>query len=220
MISVIIPTYNEESNIKNLICQVKQLKIPIQIIVADGGSSDKTLDIVKYNDVLLVKSDKGRAKQMNEGVKKATGNFLLFLHADTILPLGFESELVIFIKEEVNAANFRLQFDSTSNFLKANAFFSRFKNNCFQYGDQALWIRKELFLELKGFNEEFPILEDNDIIQRIKKRVHFCKSKLTITTSARTYKQKGVVKLQFTYYLVYCLYSFGFSPKKLKKYFL
>ena len=154
MISVIIPTYNEEEQIRNTIRQLWANDHSNQIgeiIVSDGGSSDDTLAIARSEGVsALLSPKKGRSAQMNYGASRATQGILFFLHADTTPPADFTADISEAVLEGFDAGCYRLCFDHPHWFLRANCWFTRFDVNAFHYGDQSLFIKRDLFEKLNG----------------------------------------------------------------------
>ena len=162
--SVIIPALNEEEAIGSTIEDLVQNHSPEEILVADAGSIDRTVAIAsRYARV--IEAPRGRAKQMNEGVKRSEADAFLFLHADTKLPPGgLEDARQILASGKARAGRFRLRFDSEDLFLKLYAFYTRFP--FFSYGDQGFFVTRELFEELHGYDEAVPF-EDIDFYRRL-----------------------------------------------------
>ena len=174
MISIIIPTYNEADQIAETIRKTNagNGNHELEIIVVDGGSIDDTVAIAKKCGATVVVSEqKGRAAQMNIGASVANYEVLYFLHADCIPPKNFTSQILRAYKEGAKSGCFRLQFDYDHWFLKANAWFTRFNVNAFRFGDQSLFVTKEVFQKARGFKEELVIMEDQEIIQRLNTTV-------------------------------------------------
>lgn len=219
MISVIIPTYNEEAHIKATIRKLWQHdegNLIKEIIIADGGSTDTTVTIAKTEGVKIVISHKrGRAAQMNFGASFASENILYFLHADTIPPEYFTSDIANAIKQSFDAGCFMLSFDYNHWFLKANCWFTRFDVNAFRYGDQSLFVKQTTFKEVNGFCEKHIVFEDYDIIKQLKKHGAFVIIKKPVITSARKYLDNGIFKMQGIFYLMYFLYRFGVTQQRL-----
>jgi rSAM/selenodomain-associated transferase 2 len=219
MFSVIIPTYNEEAHIKGTIQRVWAADVANlvkQIIVVDGGSGDATVAIAKSEGVLAVVSPKkGRAAQMNFGASLSSGDILYFLHADTIPVAGFTGEIKSCLEKGYEAGCFMLAFDHPHWFLKANCWFTRFDVDAFHYGDQSLFIRRELFNHVNGFCEKHIVFEDYEIIKKLKKKGRFAIIKRPVVTSARKYLDNGIFKMQGIFYLMYFLYKFGWSQRRL-----
>ena len=168
MVSVVIPAYNEEKalphTVRALLCQCDDYEV---IIVVDGGSTDRTRETLTefgfhHPSRLLLAAPRGRASQMNVGAKEAHGDWLLFLHADTILPPGAIQRLnETEADQSIQAGGFMHQFSGDDWRLKLISFVDNFR--CIRsriiYGDQALFVRRALFEQLGGFPNQ-PILED------------------------------------------------------------
>lgn len=219
MISVVIPTYNEEKHIQATIENIRRndtAHIVQEIIVIDGGSIDATSGIASNMGAkALVSPKKGRSAQMNFGASVAGEEILYFLHADTIPPPNFSADILNAIKDGHSAGCFMLKFDHPHWFLKANCWFTRFDVNAFRYGDQSLFVNRNLFNTLNGFSEQHIIFEDYDIIKRIREKGSFCIIKKPVITSARKYLENGIFKMQGIFYLMYFLYRFGYSQSRL-----
>jgi rSAM/selenodomain-associated transferase 2 len=219
MISVIIPTYNEEAAIKATIRRTWQRdadNLISEVIVADGGSTDLTIDIARSEGVnVLVSARKGRAAQMNAGAAKATGEILYFLHADTIAPPAFTADIMNAINMGYIGGCYRLSFDYDHWFLKANAWFTRFNANAVRFGDQSLFVRKEVFQKAGGFREDLLMMEDQEIIHRIKKQGKFKVINRSVVTSARKYLDNGVFRMQGIFFRIWAMYYLGYSQQQM-----
>ena len=219
-ISIIIPTYNEAGVIEQLLeylfVNAASAHL-IEIIVVDGKSEDSTAALAKKAGARVIASDKrNRAAQMNRGAEHAQGDILYFLHADSYPPPGFTSDIVNAVLAGNSSGSYRLSFDNNHWFLKLNCWFTRFDISAFRYGDQSLFITKTCFNAAGSYNEDYELMEDNEIAGRVRKECpdHIIIKK-TITTSARRYLKNGIFRLQFIYYLIFLLYSLGFSQKQL-----
>ena len=220
MISIIIPTYNEADQINQTIKRVQELTAgeDIEIIITDGGSVDETILIATACGAKVIMSEhKGRAAQMNAGALVADGEILYFLHADSIPPKGFIPEILKECKNGAVSGCFRLAFDHSHWFLKANAWFTRFDINAIRFGDQSLFVTKEVFKKCGGFREDLLVMEDQEIIHRIKNHGKFIVMNDTVTTSARKYIDNGVYRMQGIFYRIWVLYYLGYSQERLLK---
>jgi rSAM/selenodomain-associated transferase 2 len=219
MISVIIPVYNEESYITATIKQLwenDEDNLMKEIIIVDGGSTDKTTEKAKSEGVTVVSSlKKGRAAQMNYGASLANGEILYFLHADTIPPKGFSNDILTAFNKGYSAGCYRLSFDHDHWFLKANCWVTRYNVDFIRFGDQSLFVTKSKFVEVGGFCEKHIVLEDQDIIKRLKKIARFTVIKKPVLTSARKYLENGIYKTQGIFFIIYFMYRLGFSQQKL-----
>jgi rSAM/selenodomain-associated transferase 2 len=218
MISIIIPTFNEASQITMTIGKLNGISGGnlFEIIVSDGGSTDNTIALARQAGAIVVCSPrKGRAAQMNVGASFAKGEVLYFLHADTIPPDGYLTDIKEAIANGYPAGCFTLSFDHPHWFLKANCWFTQFDVNAIRFGDQSLFATKASFEKSGGFSEEHIVLEDQELIKRLRRYVRFKVIKKPVVTSARKYLENGVYKTQGIFFIIYLLYVAGFSQEKL-----
>lgn len=222
-ISVIIPVYNEEKTISKLLdylFEIKNAEITNEIIVVDGGSKDKTIEVLKsFVDVKIFHSEKGRAKQMNFGAKKALSEILYFLHCDTFPPKKFDYDIVNQVQKGKLSGCFKMKFDHNHIVLKASQWFTRFNFQAFRGGDQSLFVEKQLFEKINGFKENLMIYEDNELISRLYKNSKFTVIQKNVTTSTRKYLKNGVWTLQFHFMMIHIKFWLGSSQKKLVAYY-
>jgi rSAM/selenodomain-associated transferase 2 len=241
MISIVIPILNEEANIGRLLVHLIENSTPqniSEIIVVDGGSSDNSLEIIQDflsgraesrpkdlstalegTTIALLKSEKGRARQMNLGAKSATGSILYFLHADSFPPKHFDQFIISEVKKGHLAGCFKMQFDSSHWWLKLAGWLTQFKWRACRGGDQSQFITKDLFNEIGGFNEDFIVYEDNDLINKLYDLKQFMVIQEWITTSARRYSKNGVLKLQKHFWIIHLKKFFGSSALELNRYY-
>jgi len=228
MISIIIPVFNEQGTIVTLLDYISKsssIKNISDVIVVDGGSQDKTrqiVDLYAKNSIVnlrLISSEKGRARQMNKGARSATGSILYFLHADSFPPKSFDESIISEIKKGNKAGCFRMKFDNNHPLLKFSQWFTRFNVKLFRGGDQSLFISNALFDQMNGYNEDYFIYEDCEFINRLYKEHDFTIIPDYIRTSARKYDQIGTWKLQYHFAVIHLKNSFGLSPKKLHQYY-
>jgi rSAM/selenodomain-associated transferase 2 len=221
MISIIIPTYNEADHIKTTIQRLwnyDEYNLIKEIIIADGGSSDNTLKEAKMEGVkTLVCPVKGRAAQMNHGAQSASAEILYFLHADTIPPRNFTLEIGNAIDAGATGGCFMLAFDYDHWFLRANCWFTQFNIDAVRFGDQSLFVTREAFKKAGGFCEKHIVLEDQEIVKRVKSIGRFAIIKKPVITSARKYMHNGIYKTQGIFFLIYFMYALGFSQQQLVK---
>ena len=218
--SIIIPTYNEADQIANTIKIVQDAndQHQIEIIVADGGSTDDTINVAQQCGATVVRSErKGRAAQMNKGASVAKHNMFYFLHADSIPPNNFTTQILRAYKNGAKSGCFRLAFDYEHWFLKANAWFTRFNVNAVRFGDQSLFVTKEVFQKSGGFREDLLMMEDQEIIHRIKKYGRFKVMNDYVTTSARKYLDNGIYRLQAIFFRIWFLYYLHYPQERLLK---
>nr|WP_299824394.1 TIGR04283 family arsenosugar biosynthesis glycosyltransferase [uncultured Pontibacter sp.] len=207
----------EEKNIAALLEFLKQHTNPeTEIIVADGGSTDATRSIAERAGAkVILCSGRGRAPQLNQGAAIAEGAVLYFLHADTYPPQNFEASIKQAVRQGYSSGCFRLKFNTSHWFLNLNAWFTRFDVDALRFGDQSLFVTSEVFKQIGGFREQMLLLEDQEIVKRLRKVTTFKVLGQYVTTSCRKYKQVGVYKLQAGYFLIYALYRLGFAQQRL-----
>ena len=222
-ISIIIPTLNESETISGLLEHILQNTSRSnisEIIIVDGGSTDRTNEIVsKYSELTLISSPKGRAKQMNMGAKNANGEILYFLHADSLPPKNFDIDIIDHIRNGKLAGCFRMKFDSKHWWLKLAGWFTQFNWKLCRGGDQSLFITSNLFNEIGKFDESFNIFEDYELISELYKRNQFTVIQKWLTTSARKYEFNGVWRLQYHFWMLYLKKMLGASPEELYTYY-
>ncbi len=217
-ISVIIPTCNEEEHIGELIQFILQYgkQSVNEVIVADGHSQDNTLSVAKQAGALpLLSPKKSRAAQMNYGACAATGDVLYFVHADVQLLPCFTEDIINAIHAGYPTGCYRYQFDSPRRLLQANAYFTRFNGIMCRGGDQTLFITKEIFNLLNGFNEAYVVMEDYDMIQRIQRQFPFKIIPKDILVSARKYDNNSWAKVQVANLVAFLQYFLNRSPEKI-----
>lgn len=220
-ISLIIPVLNEEDQIGNIIQRLRDLQSGNvkEIIVVDGGSDDRTVEVAESAGATIVHSKRGRAKQMNAGAVKAKGDLLYFLHADTVPPEFYDREIVNAVIGGYDFGCFRLQFDWDHPLLNVYSWFTRFKSTGLRFGDQSLFVTKRIFEKAGGFNENLIVMEDQEIYRRLHLHGKFYLAEQNVITSARKYKEIGPVKLQFMFSLIWLGYYTGFKQNTLVNFY-
>jgi rSAM/selenodomain-associated transferase 2 len=219
-ISVIIPTLNEASNIKATILST-QASINIEVIVVDGGSTDNTVDISQSLGVKVIFSQSGRANQMNAGAKLASGDIFLFLHGDTLLPDGFDVIVRKALqKPKTIAGAFTLQIDATHWSLRLVESAVNLRSRFLQmpYGDQAIFLSKEIFNEIGNF-PQLPIMEDFEIIRRLKRKGNIAIIDVSVITSGRRWLKKGVIRTTLINQIAIIAYLIGISPQRIGEWY-
>lgn len=223
-VSIIIPVLNEQAHIQTCL---KNLRAQgpgdsRQIIVVDGDPEGGTIEVIRDGDVLCLTSAPGRGRQMNTGAAVADGEILLFLHADTLLPAGALEKIshIMATGKHVGGA-FDLAIDSKRLFLKYIAFRARWRSrqNRIPYGDQAIFIRREYFERLGGFSE-IPIMEDVDLMRRIKRdrqKIHILRDR--VLTSSRRWEAEGPLYTTLRNQLLMLFYYLGVRPERLSRFY-
>lgn len=221
MTTIIIPAHNEKENLKALVPQLIEFTedFPTEIIISlssDNSDGSQTL-ASEYPIKCIQCMNKGRAVQMNSAAKLAKEGILVFLHADVTPPDAFISDISMAIHKGFEAGFFSYHFDKKSFFLQINAFFTG-KDGIFTGGgDQCLFIKKEVFDTLKGFDEKQVLMEDFEFFRRMKKNsVRYTIVKNDLIVSARKYRNNSYMRINLANFLLVLLFKCGYPAKKLK----
>ena len=216
-VSIIIPTLNEENNIKRLLNNLKQLKGDFEVIFSDGGSLDKTVEIIKnFRDYKIIKSERGRAKQLNNGAKESNNDILLFLHADSIIEEDVLIKIENFIKNGNKAGCLKIKFDSKKIIMRLFAILSnlRVKYRNIAFGDQAIFIEKKLFEDIGMFND-IPIMEDYKLSIKLKNVFPIKYIDSYIISSSRRFEKNGILKTALLMQKLQYMFRRGVSIDKI-----
>jgi rSAM/selenodomain-associated transferase 2 len=220
-ISIIIPVLNEEENIRVAIDSIFPSE-NTEVIVVDGGSKDRTIEVVKDLDIMLFHSRAGRAAQMNLGAKNATGDILVFLHADTRLPVGFD-DLIRTALGDVSrsdklpiAGAFALKIDDRSRRFRWVEWGVKYRSRFLKmpYGDQAIFLRAKVFDEIGGF-PDMAIMEDFELMRRLQRLGSVAVIEQPVITSARRWLQQGIFKTTLINQLMILGYLMGVDLDRL-----
>lgn len=218
-LSIIIPTFNEAGHIGPLLRALRELGAAapdVELIVADGGSTDATAAEAAEAGGCLVRSPrKGRAAQLNYGAARAQGNMLYFLHADSYPPATLLADLRRAVAAGYGSGCFRLAFDDGHWFLQLSAWCTRFDWDALRFGDQSLFVRRAVWAAAGGYDERLVVFEDQEIIRRLRRQGRFVVLPGAVTTSARKYRANGVYRLQLTFGLLCLLYRLGVAQATL-----
>jgi len=212
-ISVIIPVLNEAENIAATIARTKN----VEVIVVDGGSQDDTVQIVRALGVkVLLLKTASRAQQMNAGAQAATGEILLFLHADTRLPSQFDTMVHQATSRNIAAGAFALQIDGSLWGLRLVELGVNMRSRIFAlpYGDQAIFLNTQLFHKLGGF-ADLPIMEDFELICRLRREGQIAIIPTPVVTSKRRWQRLGIIQTILINQVAIIAYLFGVSPQKI-----
>ncbi len=221
MTTIIIPAHNERGNLIDLVPQLTEFHkdFPTEIVLAlssDNSDGSETL-ASEYPIRCLQCKNKGRAVQMNYAANLAKDGILVFLHADVTPPDTFISDISAAVQEGFDAGFFSYHFDKKSFFLQINAFFTA-KDGIFTGGgDQCLFIKKEVFDALGGFDEKQVLMEDFEFFRRMKKNnVRYTIIKNDLIVSARKYRNNSYMRINLANFLLVILFKCGYPAKKLK----
>ncbi|MBS3739510.1 TIGR04283 family arsenosugar biosynthesis glycosyltransferase [Mesohalobacter halotolerans] len=219
-ISVIIPTYNEAQGISKTLNELQhrqsEQSLIHEIIVVDGKSDDGTQDIVsKFDGIKCISSPKSRPIQMNTGASQARGDILYFLHADCLPPQNFDIYISNGIDQNHLAGCFRMKFDDEHPWIKFISWLTKFKYRACRGGDQSLFVTKSLFEKIGGFDKRYLIFEDHEILGKIYNTTKFCVIQEPLVSSARRFRDKGILKLQLLFWAIYFKKWLGATPEEL-----
>ena len=221
IISIIIPVLNEAAIIQTALRRL-QRDSALEIIVVDGGSEDQTLTLAQQTGVRVVSiAGRGRAAQMNAGANIAQGIILLFLHIDTQLPPNFVDLVTKTLEQpKVIAGAFELAIDGAEQSLRWIERLVKMRSHLLSlpYGDQAIFLTKQVFMETGGFSD-LPIMEDFELIQKLKRRGKIAIAPAKVTTSGRRWQKLGVGKTTLINQLMIMGYYLGISPTKLSNFY-
>ncbi len=222
-VSIIIPVLNERDFLPASLAALRKQRWIHEIIVVDGGSTDGTLEWLRRQGAIrVIQAPRGTGFQLNAGAKFCTGNVLLFLHADTILPASAYACLENALAEpRVVGGCFSVQFDRRvpcSLGVVAAGINLRTRLTRSATGDQAIFVRRAVFDEIGGY-PEWPLFEDVEFVSRIKCAGKFVAARSQVTVSARRHVHRGVFRTVILCYLLRLAYWAGISPFTLARWY-
>ncbi len=215
-VSVIIPALNESANLTCLLPRITAAQ-PHEVLVADGGSTDDTLAIAQSLGAKVVRANRGRGQQMNAAASVATGEFLLFLHADTDPPERFPALVCATLERPAVAAGafrFALREPVAGGALIETGVALRCALCQLPYGDQGLFVRRALFLSLGGFRD-WPILEDLEMVRRLRGLGRIVITREAAPTSSRRWRERGVIRTFLRHQFILMAHFLGAKPGSL-----
>ena len=195
LVSVIIPTLNEAVMLGRVLERLYRADA-VEVIVSDGGSRDDTREIAAHSGANVLEVSGGRAAQQNAGAAAANGRLLLFLHADTLTPDGYADMIRGALDHPATVAGaFRFKTDNSRAAMRLIEWTTNFRSTVFQwpYGDQGLFMEKRVFDEEGGFSS-LPVMEDFDLVRRLRRRGSIVTLHDAVITSARRWQQLGLIR--------------------------
>ena len=223
-ISVIMPVLNEEQIVGKSLSHAMSLSLD-EVIVVDGSSRDRTRDVVtsliktSTGNVSLLIASPGRACQMNAGAAISHGDVLVFLHADTQLPLNARGQIEqALVNPAFVGGRFDVQFEPETGWGRVISHMMNWRSRWsgIATGDQAIFVRRECFEQLGGFSD-LPIMEDIDFTRRLKRAGRMAALRSTVVTSYRRWEQRGPLTTIALMWLLRALYWLGISPHALTR---
>lgn len=216
MLSIVVPVLNEEANLARL-AKYRELPMPLEWIVVDGGSGDRSVVMAAWADRIITTAP-GRARQMNAGAQVATGTHVLFLHADSVLPEDFAAFLTHL--EAVNPAwgFFRVRLSPSSALLALVGAMMNIRSRLtgVATGDQGIYVRKNLFDQAGGF-PAIELMEDVAISKRLRRLGRPSIWRTAMQTSSRRWQKHGVIRTVVLMWHLRLLYFLGVSPARLHR---
>lgn len=219
-ISVIIPTLNEAAHLRATLLRLESQDVH-EIIVADGGSRDETIAIAEAMHAKVVRTKPGRPVQLNAGADIAAGDILLFLHADTLIP----AEGIAAVRHAIdNTASvggaFKLRTDLRRFSMRLVEAAINIRSRAFKwpYGDQGLFVRREVFEKIQGFRK-LPIMEDLDFVSRLRRMGRLQILKQHVTTSGRRWAANGVWRTTLVNWTATAMHLFGRPHENIRAFY-
>ncbi len=224
-VSIIVPALNEAPNVRRQAIALSRLP-EAEAIFVDGGSCDGTLGEIESSlrgrsNLHFIKAPRGRARQMNAGAQKAKGEWLIFLHADTILPLDSFRAFLQAARNpsRLNSGAFTFRLENRRWAYRYLEFYVGMRSKLLKlpFGDQAIFVKRCLFQEIGGYREDFPLMEDVEIVQRLNIQKGFAVLNFPVYTSARRYEADGFLQRGWGNLYLQLLYKLGVHPRELAK---
>ena len=222
LLGVVIPALDEAETLPSLFRDLADLPVPHRVVVADGGSADGTRTVARNAGALVVEAPRGRARQLNAGARLLGTPWLLFLHADSRIPSRTGEALARFLEQArpEEAAHFAFALQGSHWFWRfiemGQGLRERFAG--LVYGDQGLLVHRALFREVGGY-PELPLMEDVEMISRLRTVARVRKIPAPLLTSPRRYRESGRWRSWVRNTLLISLYKAGVSPGRLVRFY-
>lgn len=215
-LSIVIPSLNEGAVIGATLERIRACAPGAEVLVVDGGSTDDTVAIVQRAGARVTKAERGRGVQCHAGAQQTRSEWLLFLHADTLLPLAFERVLGEFAaRPTAHIGTFRVRFSDGGWLLNALTWAAnRFDSVLTRYGDQGILVRRSFYDEIGGF-PPWPLFEDVALLQAARKRTRVHWLPAQVSTSARRFQERGLLRQRLLNAGLMLRYLAGASPHEL-----
>lgn len=217
VISIVVPVVNEASRIDRTLRSLVDAE-DVEVIIVDGGSEDGTVDIASTFNVRVISTRRGRGRQMNAGAAVATGEVLLFLHADTRLPGRFQQTVHSTLDSGCSAGAFRLSIDGERRGLRWIEWGANLRSRLLQlpYGDQGLFLRAKQFYRMGGF-ADLPLMEDFEFCRRLRRTGRIAIAPCAVSTSARRWLALGLLRTTLVNQFCIAGYMLGIPLRRLSR---
>ena len=212
---MVIPALDEADQIAGAVSSAAGPEV--DVIVVDGGSQDGTPERARSAGARVLNAQRGRARQLQVGFEASESDVVLFLHADTRLPRGWERAVAVALEDpETVGGAFRLRFDERDRRIRLVEFTARLRIAllAFPFGDQALFVRSGVLAEIGGF-PDVPVMEDVDLVHAMKRRGRLALLPLPATTSARRYLEGGVGRVSMAHFLAFAGWALNVDRERL-----
>jgi len=212
---------NEERAIGATLAAIRAAAAEAEIIVVDGGSTDRSVEIARDSCHLILPAFRGRARQMNAGAAAARGHAIVFVHADTTVPRTFARDIEAALADPATVGgHFDLVLDDPSIAYRILGKLISFRSRIMRSatGDQAIFVRRETFQRIGGF-ADIELCEDVDFARRLRRSGRVACLRSTVTTSARRWRRDGLLRTVLRMWLIKSLFLLGVPPHWLKRHY-
>lgn len=219
MISIIIPTVDEARMLPRLLADLRGQEVPSEIILVDGGSRDDTVPRAREYRVKVVHSAPGRGTQLRAGAGAASGDILLFLHADSLFPMGGLARIEEILEcSRIVGGNFRLLFDGDSGFACwLTGFYAWIRKRGLYYGDSGVFVRRDVYDALGGVRP-IALMEDYDFTRRLERFGETCCiDDPPLITSSRRFEGRHPLRIVWGWLKIHALFYLKVSPDRLAR---
>lgn len=219
-VGVVIPTLNEASTLPGILDDLQQVELDLDIVVADGGSTDHTPAVAAERGTRVVRAESGRGRQLNAGAAALSTPWLCFLHADVRMPPPARAAFHRAVSERVEAAVWALAIDAAETWARIMEFGARLRDRAggLPYGDQGLLLRRALFDAAGGYPDT-PIMEDVGLVRALAARVPINRLDAPLLVSPRRWRREGPYRTWIRNALLLTAYAAGVSPERLVRWY-